>query len=709
MAETSFSNRVSRFLRADEPEEGVSAPERRTSDGQSPEGPFDVSDGFGPRPNRTEDEVTTHSLQGQSLSIPSERSTDPAVVSPASLSTIPGRSKTEEATDSFALQHDGQSQQVRGGSSRSEKMWDGTALGGNTNPTYTLQTGSSGSYLGDGFNSLAPEGYGFGSEPSVAGMATNQNLEGSHRDVAAPQHPYTLYPQNTLSDDNQISPVSPIAFGLSVPHQPFRGQQNLGGVQPQPVPGLDEQLPPYTRYPSTLPRNNTEEQGSSPMGDSGSPLDVATLGESEVPQQSINNSQSQITTHSTFSDTSHQRLRDFEKPTELRRTKRLWLATRKKRVCCGRLPLWGLLSVIVILILVVALVMGIIMGKRQHREIQELQAARQSIGPPTSTIYTTTTTYDASLLLAAPTDLPSLPFGTFVLNLGDAETAETNCLADGQNPAAWSCDLSVDARPQVLISVTPAQATSPDLVKVSALGMRPGPAKYYGTQPPSMNQPTNLSVAVDKTDLHAGTAYVFQSSYDKLVILDDGIFNPPANTKRALEDYYTPRRHGMALQPNDRPWYCYWNNTILEGFIYVTKNASGSDSSQNGTTTSTNPLSSTPTTSATYPDPTTSSDPSFSFPSYPKVVKLEERRDPMIQKEVKPYCQQMQVLDDMNLGPATQPGTSDNIIIYLNETEPLSTKLKRSLLDWDSYSDHHSKKSRRNYDWKHCLCEWSNR
>lgn len=307
-----------------------------------------------------------------------------------------------------------------------------------------------------------------------------------------------------------------------------------------------------------------------------------------------------------------------------------------------------------------------------------------------STVYaTTTTTYDASLLLTPPTDLPGLPFGTYLLTLGDPDAAETNCLTDSQHFSAWSCDLSVKQKPEVLIQVTPAQATSPNLIKISAAGMYSAPVKY-GTQPPSMYQPQNLSVAVDQTDMNAGPAFVFQASYNKLVILDNETFNARRKAKRAMGDY-APRRSGTVLQPNDRPWYCYWNNTILEGFIYVTQNVLSSPNSTSSATSLT----------------TTSSDPSYTFPSYPKLVKLEERRDPVIQTDIKPYCQQMQVLDNMALGPATNPDTNEKIIVWLNETDPVYPKLKRSV-SWET-SDHPHKWTQRNYDSEHCLCEWSNR
>lgn len=382
MAElSSSSNRNSTILGPDQVEEVVSAPERGTLDGRFQEDPLQVSDGFALRPNQAEDNLTAQSSLDQSQSVPPHLGTNSALVSPAS-STTPGRSKADEATDSFALQHDGQSQHVAEGSSRTEKTGEGTGLGGALNPEYPLQMGSLGSYVGDGFNSLLPEGFGLGTDPSRPGTAMTQNLAGGHRDVAAPQHPYALYPQNTSAEENSISPVSPISFGFSGPHQAFHGQQSPAGVPPQSVLGLDEQLPPYTRYPSTLPRGNTNEQGTSPTGVTGSPDDGVALGESEIPQPSINNSESQITTHSAFSDISQQRLADLEKPANLSKSRKIWVATRKKRVCFGKLPLWGLLLCFVMLILVVALAMGIIMGKSQHQEIKKLQAAQQTAGQP---------------------------------------------------------------------------------------------------------------------------------------------------------------------------------------------------------------------------------------------------------------------------------------------------------------------------------------
>lgn len=270
----------------------------------------------------------------------------------------------------------------------------------------------------------------------------------------------------------------------------------------------------------------------------------------------------------------------------------------------------------------------------------------------------------------------------------------TRCLEGDQYTPAWSCDLSVYQNPQFQILVTPAQGTSPDLVRISASGMRTAPVKY-GTQPPSMDKPQKLSVAIDQSDLHAGLAYVFQVPYNKLVILHEDEFNPEGKSKRAIEDIAPPRR-GMDLQPKDRPWYCYWNNTILEGFIYVTNDV---PITPLNSTSSNGPLAT--QTSAASQESTAPDLNNLNFPSYPKLVRLEERRDPMIlQNGIKPYCQQMQVLNDMNLGTVNKPDSNEPMIISLDETDPVFPKWKRSITRWTS---------QKSYDSDHCLCEWTNR
>lgn len=255
----------------------------------------------------------------------------------------------------------------------------------------------------------------------------------------------------------------------------------------------------------------------------------------------------------------------------------------------------------------------------------------------------------------------------------------------------------------------------------------------------------------DRDNLAMGPAFYFQQSFDKLVVLRDSDFHPYI-LKRSLtgageyngyqdleerghdgeyedylvleerddkwedEDYLVLEERGDAIpedladfaKPADKPWFCFWNGTILEGFIFVTLNTTVSelvpmdtDTGASETATQTTisappeapsstsipaPPEGTPITSFVYEDtmPTTPAYPTSSPnasetrnhkrqvtspPSkYPKVVKLEERRNTQIDIPT-PYCQKMQIMNDGTPSPLSDH-TGKLIIQYLNETEP---------------------------------------
>lgn len=215
----------------------------------------------------------------------------------------------------------------------------------------------------------------------------------------------------------------------------------------------------------------------------------------------------------------------------------------------------------------------------------------------------------------------------------------------------------------------------------------------------------------DKDDLSMGPAYYFQHSFDKIVVLSEHEFDPQTS-KRSLTG---GREHGEYLEleergdanitdrgpsfaePTDKAWFCFWNGTILEAFIFTTLEANttsaeldftggASDSATatiDATQTDSDPpsppigtsvdietITSPPAYPTSFPSPSASwrlKRQDTSPPNYPNLVKLEERRNTRI--ETQPYCQKMQIMNDGT--PSPLPDESGKPIIrYLNETEP---------------------------------------
>jgi len=164
-------------------------------------------------------------------------------------------------------------------------------------------------------------------------------------------------------------------------------------------------------------------------------------------------------------------------------------------------------------------------------------------------------------------------------------------------------------------------------------------------------------------------------------------------------------------QIGDRPWFCWFNQTILEFFIYLEQNTTSSMSasafSPSFMSMPRNVMgSSTPSAGFGPPSQPTWSPPqpkrAYNFrrdggnwrntiytTNYPLWVKLEEKRKP--DNNIQPYCQQMRILETRMIVP--QEGVS---IINVSETEPTgSNHYKRNDMDG-------SKESLGS----NCVCEW---
>jgi hypothetical protein len=132
--------------------------------------------------------------------------------------------------------------------------------------------------------------------------------------------------------------------------------------------------------------------------------------------------------------------------------------------------------------------------------------------------------------------------------------------------------------------------------------------------------PETFDRVLRNDDPIGGPAYLFQKSYDKLVILPES-----ASIARRGAVGSGPG----VVQPGDRPWFCYWNETLLEVFIY--SNLTSSETSATSISTSTSTIS-----LADAPVQTGSS-------RYPKVIKMENS----VQSGAPdPYCQQMEISND---------------------------------------------------------------
>ena len=331
---------------------------------------------------------------------------------------------------------------------------------------------------------------------------------------------------------------------------------------------------------------------------------------------------------------------------------------------------------------------------------------------------TVTSLIDAEPLSATPSNLPTLPTGSYAVPLTNTSSSR-ECLGNPAQQSAWACANG----PSLNLEIISSGNNMPQINIQS--GLQPDQVIHYGPQPPQLSHPANLMIMKDKNDRDKGPAYFFQQLYNKIVILEPafGADNHKRWSIRDIEVAETRAKRGRGSQaqiipPSDRPWYCFWNDTILEGFIYATQaNDNAIQTSAILTSGSTSSDTSGFGASATSASPSHTSlayyTPSATSGQWPKrqatalpcpsQVKLEERRT---QLSPKPYCQQMHFVNGDPVPvdpPATQALDEDepiqqNRLIYggnSGQSRRTTAAFRKSVRDMDSTTGA-------------CQCQWTN-
>lgn len=240
----------------------------------------------------------------------------------------------------------------------------------------------------------------------------------------------------------------------------------------------------------------------------------------------------------------------------------------------------------------------------------------------------------------------------------------------------------------------------------------PQTAIRYGAQPPELNGPANLLLYQDRDEFDKGAAYFFWQQYNKTVIVHESDL-PGGFSKRSFSKRWSSDDEGLAdsqwpsnsfAQPADKPWYCVWPQTVLEGFIFVYRDVDGE--SEESATSSNIAI---PSATSVIPQKAKRGAPKGLQP-YPKLVKIEERRN--YENPVSPYCQQMQILNNNQPGPLSDEATGELIQIQLTETEPMVqhqvVPVRETDDDYSSTLDRRRAMQRRGRAGKGplCQCEW---
>ncbi|EMC92719.1 hypothetical protein BAUCODRAFT_37619 [Baudoinia panamericana UAMH 10762] len=571
-----------------------------------------------------------------------------------------------------------------------------------------------------------------GTLPRTPSMATQSTLRAPRGQSAAaqngPQHPYALYPQGVAEDDDEeLTEASPIPVGFTGLGQTYHRRRGPEGEE-QDIIGEDghtEQLPPYTRYPEDAPEKMPllvpeaprALHSRAPVAGSDPTMSLmhTPIQPSQTPQPQSMTDESNLRAGRPASIASAEARNDSfvtDSSTSKSWKEKTWKERRKTKLC--GVPLGWVLLVVGVAVFMVIVISAVIGGFLNHQKNEQKQILTSG----------GTSLYDAS---AIPTPVSAAPpTGTYALSLSTPQEAQAACLVQSNQQAAWACNLA--GNPAAVLTVV----RPPNVNQTGAYMSYSSSDKTisYGSQNYMMQTLWAPFMTVQDNDAPGdGPAYYFQQFYDKVVVVPESALTAPtaapgSNTKRQALDLAPGwLQQKQVASAGEKPWFCVWNNTFMEGFIYVQQPIASTYSLATPTPTPTNissPVTKSPATTApitakvTLPSTTITwtgppsayaswathlaqyqtqggydydgydgndgnnnhkekrqYDPDALYDSlsvYPKVVKIEERRLPG--NTVQPYCQQYQILDDGGYGLLTYPGTSQVIAIQLDEVDP---------------------------------------
>lgn len=189
---------------------------------------------------------------------------------------------------------------------------------------------------------------------------------------------------------------------------------------------------------------------------------------------------------------------------------------------------------------------------------------------PTVTV-TATTLVDAEPISSPPADLPTPIPGYYTTPLQNATSISRECVQNPREMHTWDCtsgalmELSInvlDSDPVVLFNFPDNDGPlDPTLSTVR-----------YGAQPPILDGYTTMSLMNAKDHMEKGPAYVFHKQFDKLVILPEETFDDTILWRQRRDAVYSQNYNfseAVYAGAGEKPWFCYWNGTLLEGFIFV--------------------------------------------------------------------------------------------------------------------------------------------
>ncbi|ERF75254.1 hypothetical protein EPUS_00046 [Endocarpon pusillum Z07020] len=502
---------------------------------------------------------------------------------------------------------------------------------------------------------------------SIASASTVRPIERPFVTANGPEHPYAMYSQNTVPEEDDASLAQatiPVDFpGMG---QPYRSGGQTRRDDVSDIVGSDghiEELPPYTRFADEIaPKESL-------------PSIQAVHLPAVVPQEVPMSPQSRHTQHvETVVELSSTSSRNGCSNSSVGFKEKIKQKGRQR--VCGGLPFWFFFVIIGVLLLGVVLgaIIGGVIGSQKGASPSATADPYQNSSHPTATV--TSTAFIDGVPLATGQPVASVPTGQYNVPTNGNEVNSKACIKNHTLVDTWGCLASSGMGITVTGQGWGASITL-DSYPLSSSFM-------YGAQPPDLGtRPLDLTPSMDQDSSDLGPSLFAFTYYDKLTILHEQALIPNGQYRRKDDSHI----YGM---PEDKPWFCWFNETLLEFFIYVDKSVNSSATTPAATATPSSP-STTPSTFTTPSSTTLGSSlpppaaftgkPSGSpygppedfvnhhttesgynrrrsddklqkrkrYDDYPLLMKVEEKRKP--RGNVPPYCQQMQVLDSGEIVP----------------------------------------------------------
>ncbi|KAI0878713.1 hypothetical protein GGS24DRAFT_372447 [Hypoxylon argillaceum] len=470
--------------------------------------------------------------------------------------------------------------------------------------------------------------------------------------------------------------------------------------------GHTEQLPPYTRYPVEAyaqkalgisvaqPALTPAPAQQIPEIPGAGGIGLATRNPEFSSTEDLNrlsSPESRRSIRSFTSEASHHSINTAAHAVTNEKDMPNWKKAAGRKVW-GIIPCWAVaLGVLVLVLLgvVVGTVIGTVIAPQLHK----------GSGSHKSSYSATSTTIGFVPLATVPPGLPPLVEGPYSLPLFGPRFSKT-CFKDPSQSSVWNCDA-------IMAQLTMTVSKRPDSTDTTAYELDlsynhsytlDNYVYTYGEQPPSLTN-QQLTLVNDTFERARGPAWAFAVPYTKTVILPEQSlmeYNDTTSNQVQRRMMFGPdfKRKGLA-DSGDKPWICTWPNTLLEFFIYTTQNSSfkfpmppissmsapssslptesptgarrrspmgqpnGHDThrDEEGFQYTSPPITQPPSSSSTTSVPSQTSQASsttsdyFSpdpmpppmMPVYPKVIKVEERRNSNAASSL-PVCRQVQIV-----------------------------------------------------------------